>query len=136
MELPVVFIVFCSSVTFFLYCWYFYGKKQQHGSRVSIARPTWCPTNVNCEDHMKEMVRNSILQHITDQTASKSRYFLYEQFALESVLKHRNRSELYGEEIKLFAEVFRREFRHCLPFLMIAKSEGKSLKDALNKVKK
>lgn len=94
---------------------------------VSISQPSWCPTNVHCDDFMKEKVHKKISKYLKMVEGSDSPYIFSEQYALEKLGFGEDRKsddKVYDDE---FTRVFINEFRKVLPFLELARREGKPL---------
>ena len=101
--------------------------KYERTNGVSISQPHWCPTNVNCDEYMREKVRKSIRKYLKQVNYSESPFIVNEQFALE-VLGFtddmKSKDPIFDAE---FVRVFRIEFRNVIPYVELAKRENRDL---------
>ena len=100
-------------------------RKMSRG--VSIAQPHWCPTNVQCDDYMREKVKKSIHKYLKAIEKSTSPYIFSEQFALYKLGytdEKETQDKIFDDEFK---RVFIIEFKSYIPFFQLARREGKPL---------
>jgi len=112
------FIVMC-------YCSYQKGPRIWYTRGVSLSTPPWCPTNVNCDEYMKEQVHKSLLRYVRQIEANALKHYLHEEYVVQSILatkKHFDKD--YLDE---FARVLRVEFRAMKPKIEIAQRENLKL---------
>ena len=108
-------------------CSCLYKRKRILPVGVSISTPPWCPTNVRCDDYMREKVQRAIRHYTRMESTETSPYKFYEQYALEALKNRRDRmkddKDLYDE----WHRVFKIEFNSALPFMQLADREDKPL---------
>tara|TARA_B100000963_G_scaffold352681_2_gene366241 strand:+ start:189 stop:509 length:321 start_codon:yes stop_codon:yes gene_type:complete len=94
---------------------------------VSIATPHWCPTNVQCDEYMREKVKRAIRQYARMESTATSPYKFNQQYAL-SMLKHkRARMEHDKAEYDEWHRVFKIEFRDATTYMQLADRENRRL---------
>ena len=93
------------------------------GSGVSLSQPPWCPSNVDCQEFMKEKVSKRIREYVKSVQDTTSPLIFSEQFVLETIMKDfKSDDKEYRDE---FIRVFRMVYRQTLPLLELAVREGK-----------
>lgn len=116
------------SMMFFVFFCLCIGESRAHSSKgVSISQPHWCPTNVQCDEYMREKVKRSLRKYLKDVEKSISPNIFSEQFALEKLGLKGERKNRDKEHDNEFIRVFKKEFRSKLPCFQLARREGKPL---------
>jgi hypothetical protein len=97
------------------------GTKQH--SRVSISKPPWCPSNVDCSAFVREKAKKLLRKYLMIAQNDKSEYIYSENYAI-NILKLdtyviNNDTEFHDAIVERFIL----EFRDYLPYMRLAKDK-------------
>lgn len=116
---------FLAIIAIALLCGCFIKIRAAKPAGVSIATPHWCPTNVRCDEYLRDQVKRSIRRYARMDSTSDSQFKFNEQYALSIlVTSSMKEDKVYHDE---WLRVFKLEFTAAVPFMQLAHREDKPL---------
>ena len=108
-------------------CRCYFGVKSDKRAGVSMAIPHWCPTNVQCDEYMRERVKRAIRQYAQMESTPLSIYRFNEQYALQMLEHKRERMKDDKALSDEWHRVFSLEFRDARTYMQLAHREKRPL---------